>query len=224
MGLDMRPLGKPKPGFENRFKQIMHIIQGKEKQELSFFDKLKGKKVLSKEELLEEWFENQIQSYETIKAPRVGYDQIANDWIRERYNESDKELSEEDFLKEYNGFYVIELSKEPDAVPIYRAMGQDENVFRGQFLSDCVDVIGEDLVNEAWDTKFADEALDYGNRLMEKALKIARENNLEYLKNEKYPPENADETSIESKLHIAFSLAKWLIFYGKNGHGYEADF
>ncbi|WP_433833454.1 hypothetical protein [Flavobacterium anhuiense] len=224
MGLDMRPLGKPKPGFETRFKEIMQIVQGKEKQELTFFDKLKGKKILSKEELLEEWFANQVQSYVTIKAPRVGYDQIANDWIKERYNESDKLLSEEDFLNEYNGFYVIELSQEPDAVPIYRAMGQDENVFRGQFLADCLDLIGEDLVYEAWETKFAEDALDYGNRLMDIASKIAKENNLEHLKDEKYPPENADQNSMESKLHIIFSLAKWLIYYGRNGHGYEADF
>jgi len=219
----MRPLGKPKPGFEERFKQIMRIVQEKEKQELSFFDKLKGKKILSKEELIQEWFDNQIESYVTIKAPRVGYDEIANNWIKEKYQESDKEVSEEEFLSQYNGFYVIELSEEKDAVPIYRAMGQDENVFRGQFLSDCKDLIGEELVAEAWNTKFADEALEYGNNLMEAALKVAKENKLEYLSNERYPPDT-DPGSLESKLHIVFSLAKWLIYYGKNGHGYEADF
>ncbi|MNQ40396.1 hypothetical protein D3C85_540470 [compost metagenome] len=223
MGLDMRPLGKPKPGFEERFKQIMRIVQEKEKQELSFFDKLKGKRILSKEELIQEWFDNQIESYVTIKAPRVGYDEIANNWIKEKYQESDKEVSEEEFLSQYNGFYVIELSEEKDAVPIYKAMGQDENVFRGQFLSDCEDLIGEELVAEAWNTKFADEALEYGNNLMEAALKIAKENNLEYLNDERYPPET-NPGSLESKLHIVFSLAKWLIYYGKNGHGYEADF
>lgn len=102
-------------------------------------------------------------------------------------------------------------------------MGQDENVFRGQFLADCVDIIGEDLVNEAWGTKLADDTLDYGNRLMSVADKLAKEKNLEYLKAQRLPPDT-DEGSIESKLHIVFSLAKWLIFYGKNGHGYEADF
>ena len=219
----MRPLGKPKPGFEERFKQIMRIVQEKEKQELSFFDKLKGKKILSKEELIQEWFDNQIESYVTIKAPRVGYDEIANNWIKEKYQESDKEVTEEEFLSQYNGFYVIELSEEKDAVPIYRAMGQDENVFRGQFLSDCEDLIGEELVAEAWNTKFADEALEYGNKLMEVALKIAKENNLEYLKEERYPPDT-DPGTLESKLHIIFSLARWLIYYGNNGHGYEADF
>ena len=72
-------------------------------------------------------------------------------------------------------------------------------------------------------TKLADETLDYGNRLMSAADKLAKEKNLEYLKIQRLPPDT-DEDSIESKLHIVFSLAKWLIFYGKNGHGYEADF
>lgn len=223
MGLDMRPLGKPNPGFEKRFKQIMRIVENKEQQELSFFDKLKGKKLLSKEELIQEWFDNQITSYVTIKAPRVGYDETANKWIKEKYQESDKEISEEEFLTQYNGFYVIELSEEKDAVPVYISIGQDENVFRGQFLKDCIDLLGEDLVAEAWNTKFADEALDYGNRLMAAGLKIAKENNLEYLKDQRNPPDT-DPQTIESNLHIVFSLAKWLIFYGKNGHGYEADF
>ena len=118
---------------------------------------------------------------------------------------------------------MIELAKEQDGVPVYIALDQDENVFRGQFLQDCVTLIGEDLVNEAWNTKMADETLDYGNRLMEVADEIANQHNLEYLKSQRLPPDQ-DEDAIESKLHILFSLAKWLIFYGKNGHGYEADF
>ncbi|WP_347052781.1 hypothetical protein [Flavobacterium olei] len=225
MGLDMRPMGKPKPGFENRFNQIMRIIDGKEKQKISLLDRLKGKRILSKEELLKEWFANQIPGYVTIKAPRVGYDQIANNWLKNKYSESDKLLSEDDFYVEYHGYYVIELAEEQDGVPIYRSMGQDENVFRGSFLLDCKDIIGEEVVLEAWETKSADETLNYGKQLMTAALLIAKKNNLEYLCDERYPPKEADdETSLENKLHIVFSLAKWLIFYGKNGHGYEADY
>jgi hypothetical protein len=223
MGLDMRPMGKPKAGFEKRFKQIMKIIQGEEKQEVSFFDKLKGKKIKTKDELLEEWFANQIQSYETIKAPQVGKDEEANNWIKKKYEETDKKNTLNDFVNEHNGFFVIELAKEKDGVPVYISMGQDENVFRGQFLQDCEDLIGEELVSEAWNTKLGVETLDYGNRLMKIATTIATEKKLEYLREQRVPPET-DETSLESKLHIVFSLAKWLIFYGENGHGYEADF
>lgn len=58
------------------------------------------------------------------------------------------------------------------------------------------------------------------NRLMNKVDKLAKEH---HLKSQRISPET-DEDSIESKLHIVYSLAKWLTFYGRNGHGYEADF
>jgi hypothetical protein len=223
MGLDMRPMGKPKPGFEKRFKEIYRMVTTNKIPEPTFLEKLQGKKLPTKDDLLQEWFANQIQSYETIKAPRVGKDEEANDWIKARYQELEKKPSLEEFLKEHQGYYVIDLAKEKDAVPVYRAMGQDENVFRGQFLSSCADVIGEELVSEAWVTKLADETLDYGNRLMAAADRIAGDKGLKHLKDQRIPPDTS-ETSIESKLHIVYSLAKWLVFYGKNGHGYEADF
>jgi hypothetical protein len=223
MGLDMRPMGKPKAGFEKRFVDIFEMITKNKIPQPTFLDKIRGKKYQTKDELLEEWFANQIETYETIKSPRVGRDKDADEWIRKKYNELEQQPPLEQFLKEHEGYYVIELAKEQDGVPVYIAMGQDENVFRGQFLQDCIDMIGEDLVNEAWETKLAKETFDYGNRLMVIADKIAREKKLEYLKTQRLPPES-DEDTIESKLHIVFSLAKWLIFYGKNGHGYEADF
>ena len=224
MGLDMVPMGKPQPGFEKRYTQIIRIIEGSEKQELSFFDKLKGKKLLSKEDLLKEWFANQIPAYEAIKAPRVGRDQEADEWLKQKYLESDKTVSEALFIMENDGYYVVELAKELDGVPVYITMNHDRNVFRGEFMQGCIDLIGEELVAEAWNTKMADATLDYGNRLMVVADKIAEENNLQYLKSQRMPPEEATEDSIEWKLHIVYSLAKWLIFYGKNGHGYEADY
>lgn len=223
MGLDMRPMGKPKPGFEKRFVEIFEMLNKNEIPRPSFLDRLKGKKNPTKDEILKEWFENQIQSYETIKAPRVGRDKEADDWIRARYDELEEKPPLGEFLLKYQGYYVIELGKEQDGIPVYTALQQDENVFRGEFLRYCQDIIGEDLMGEAWNTKMADEALDYGNRLMAQADKLSGEHNLRYLKTQKVPPETGEE-SIESKLHIVYSLAKWLIFYGKNGHGYEADF
>lgn len=219
----MRPMGKPKLGFEARFEEIYKMVVDNKVPQPTFFEGLKGKKLPTKEQLLEEWYANQIQSYETIKAPRVGRDEEANEWIRKKYDELEKKPALDVFLKDYDGYYVIELAEEKDGVPVYIALAQDENVFRGEFLNDCVDMLGEDLVNEAWETKFAVEALDYGNRLMQAANRIAKEKGLEYLESQRLPPDT-DENSIESKLHIVFSLAKWLVFYGSNGHGYEADF
>jgi hypothetical protein len=223
MGLDMRPMGKPKPGFERRFAEIFEMVTKDKIPQPSFLDKLKGKKYPTKDELLQEWFTNQISTYETIKAPRVGRDREADEWVRYKFEELEQKPPLEQYLTEHEGYHVIELAKEQDGVPVYIAMGQDENVFRGQFLQDCIELIGEDLVNEAWENKQADEALDYGNRLMAVADKLAEERKLEYLKTQRLPPDY-DKDAIESKLHIIYSLAKWLTFYGKNGHGYEADF
>ena len=172
---------------------------------------------------MEEWFSNQIQSYETIKAPKVGRDKEADEWIKNKYEKLKDKPPFDEFIAEYNGYYVIELAKEKDGVPVYISLSEDKNVFRGKFLEYCVDLIGEDLVSEAWETKLGAETLDYGNRLMEIAKKIATDNNLEYIEKQRIPPET-EMTSMESKLHIVFSLAKWLIFYRKNGHGYEADY
>jgi len=223
MGLDWRPMGKPKPGFEERYVEIFNIITGRQKQALSTLDKLKGKKLKTQEELLQEWFDNSIQTYETIKAPRVGRDKPADDWLKEQYEETDKSVPREQFIKDYEGYYVIELAEELDGVPMYIAMEQDRNVFRGQFIDDCKEIIGEDLHADAWNTKLAPETLAYGNKLMQIADRVAKEHNLQYLKEQRTPPD-ADEDSMESKLHILYSAAKWLIFYGRNGHGYEADF
>lgn len=219
----MRPMGKPKPGFEERFDQIFRILQGKEKDDRSFMDKLFGRKAIDKQALLQEWFAIQIPSYETIKAPRVGRDAEADEWIRNQYEQTDKAMSEADFIKQHEDFYVIELAKEPDGVPMYISFQQDENVFRGKFMEDCEDIIGKKLVGEAWDTKSAAETLDYGVRLMEAADRVALKHNLQYLKTQRNVPDTEPE-SMESKLHIVYSLASWLLFYGKNGHGYEADF
>lgn len=224
MGLDWRPMGKPKPGFEERFNQIFRIFHGTQKQaSLSFWDKLLGKRSPTREQLIEEFFDISIESYVTIKAPRVGYDDAANEWIKSKYAETDKSISESEFLKQHLGYYVIELAEEKDGVPVYVALGQDENVFRGQFLKDCKDLIGEALLNEAWNSKIAPETLAYGEKLMAIADRFATENNLLYLKDERASPDT-DEDSLDWQLHILFAAAKWLIFYGKNGHGYEADF
>ncbi len=226
MGLDMRPMGRPKPGFEKRFAEIFDLLQNGVEPKLSFWDKLKGmkekKKQIVEEALLKEWFEIQTASYETIQAPQVGKDKDADNWIIQQVKDSNGEQSDETILKEYDGFYVIALAKEMDGVPVYISAAQDENVFRGQFLKSCKTLIGKALVNEAWDSKLAPGALDYGQRLMHAADKVAETHNLQYLKTQREPPD-VNEDAVEFKLHVVFSLAKWLIFYGKNGHGYEAD-
>ena len=213
MGLDMRPLSKPKAGKEQRFYELYSLIPS---ENLS---------PDQREQLLEEWFALGIPSYETIKAPQVGRDAQADAWLREQYDADDNPDKPpfDEVYQDYQGYYVIELAPEQDSVPVYRAFGQDENVFRGQFLADCQELIGEDLLNEAWSNHLAEEAVDYAHRLIAAVTPTAQQHGLEYLKDQYEPPE-AKPQSLESQLHIVYSLARWLIFYGSRGHGYEADF
>ena len=213
MGLDMRPLSKPKAGKEQRFYELYSLIPS---ENLS---------PDQREQLLEEWFALGIPSYETIKAPQVGRDAQADAWLREQYDADDNPDKPpfDEVYQDYQGYYVIELAPEQDSVPVYLAFGQDENVFRGQFLADCQELIGEDLLNEAWSNHLAEEAVDYAHRLIAAVTPTAQQHGLEYLKDQYEPPE-ADPESLESQLHIVYSLARWLIFYGSRGHGYEADF
>lgn len=213
MGLDMRPLSKPKAGKEQRFYELYSLIPS---ENLS---------PDQREQLLEEWFALGIPSYETIKAPQVGRDAQADAWLREQYDADDNPDKPpfDEVYQDYQGYYVIELAPEQDSVPVYRAFGQDANVFRGQFLADCQDLISEDLLNEAWSNHLAEEAVDYAQRLLAAVTPITQQHGLEYLKDQYEPPE-AEPESLESQLHIVYSLARWLIFYGSRGHGYEADF
>src|SRR6187402_1633574 len=165
MGLDWRPMGKPTPGSEERVNQLFRLIQGLEKVKVSFLDNLLGRGAPKREQLLEEWFSIQTPSYETIRAPMVGRDLAADEWLKNEYEESGKTSSFEEFAKEYDGYYVIELAEETDGVPMYISMAQDRNVFRGQFLKDCKDLIGDELLNEAWETKLAADTLKYGQQL-----------------------------------------------------------
>ena len=213
MGLDMRPLNKPKAGKEQRFYELYRLITS---------DNLPPDQY---DALLEEWFGLGIPSYETFNAPQVGKDARADAWLREQYDAHDSPDKPpfDEVYEDYRGYYVIELAPEQDSVPVYRAFGQDENVFRGQFLADCQELIGEDLLNEAWSNHLAEEAVDYAQRLIAAVTPTAQQHRLEYLKDQYEPPEAAPE-SLESQLHIVYSLARWLMFYGSRGHGYEADF
>lgn len=225
MGLDWRPLNKPKKGFEERYQQIFRIVNGIENlPTLSFWDKLIGKRAVTINSLVEEFIDISIPSYETIKAPQVGFDEVANNWIKAKYQQTNKTISENEFLKQHLGYYVIELAKEKDGVPVYSSIGQDENVFRAQFLLSCKDIMGDDLFQDAYVSKLAQETLHFGEQLMSIGDKYANEHNLTYLKQQKVPPEVEEDDAIESKIHILYSAAKWLIFYGKNGHGFEADY
>ncbi len=109
-----------------------------------------------------------IPGHERIGAPQVGSDDAANEWIlKARKVETPEEATA--VLEEFEGYYVVRLV-ECNGVPKYSNgglyAGADETSFRGSFLNDCKDVLSKDLLNEAWNHKFPEEAIAYGKALL----------------------------------------------------------
>jgi hypothetical protein len=79
------------------------------------------------------------------------------------------------------------------------------------------------LIHEAWETKLAADALDYGNRLMAVAEKVAVERNMSIYACSGYRPTQR-MMLLKVNYILFFSLAKWLIFYEKMGTGMRRIF
>jgi hypothetical protein len=153
MGLDLIVEGCAKPGHEDEWRQLL---------KRSFADKeLSELEVARFQEIC-------IPGHERIGAPRVGYDDAANQRILKARNAKIPE-DEAAVLKQFEGYYVVRLV-EYDGVPKYSNgglyEGADETSFRGVFLNDCQDVLSKDLLNEAWNHKFPEQAVAFGKALL----------------------------------------------------------
>lgn len=215
MGLDLVVERCPKPGHENEWKLLL-------KQ--SFADKQ-----LSNSEIAH-FQEISIPGYERIGAPQVGYDNAANEWILRRQNARTPE-GVAAVLEEFKGYYVVGLVK-CEGVPMYSPgglyEGADETSFRGALLNDCRDVLGKDLLSDAWNHKFPEDAVAYGKSLLVAAdiaeakgrVPKRRQTLLSRLRlaKEHTPLPMADQ------LNIVRAAGRWFIFWGNLGHPIRAWF
>ncbi len=214
MGLDLVVEGCPKPGHEEEWRRLL---------ERSFADE-----ELSKTEVAR-FTEICIPGHERIGAPRVGYDDAANQWILQaRKAKTPDEMAA--VLKEFEGYYVVRLI-ECDGVPKYSSGGSyegaDETSFRGAFFNDCKNVLSKHLLNEAWKHKFPEEAVVYGKAML--AAADAAESGgggnqprsllsrLGLRKEHKAAP-------IAEQLDIVRAAGRWFIFWGERGHAIRAWF
>jgi len=215
MGLDLLVEGCAKPGHEQEWRRLV---------KRSFADE-----ELSKAEAAR-FQEICIPGYERIGAPRVGHDSAANRWILEARKAKTPE-DEAAVLKEFDGYYVVRLV-ECDGVPKYSHAGlyegADETSFRGAFLNDCKDVLSKDLLNEAWNHKFPDEAVTYGKTLLAaadaaQAAGKAPKRRRTLLTRLRLAKER-EPIAIEEQLDIVRAAGRWFIFWGERGHPVRAWF
>jgi hypothetical protein len=214
MGLDLIVEGCAKPGHEDEWRRLL---------KRPFADEEPSESEIAR------FREISIPGYERIGAPRVGYDSAADEWILEaRKAKTPEEIAA--VLKEFAGYYVVRLV-ECDGVPkhshggLYE--GADETSFRGAFLEDCEDVVNPNLLEEAWEHKFPEEAVAYGKALLasaEAAERAGRAPRRRSLLARLGWTKEREPMPITDQLDIARAAARWFIFWGERGHAIRAWF
>ncbi|WP_119299591.1 hypothetical protein [Dongia deserti] len=216
MGLDLIVEGCAKPGHEREWRELL---------ERSFADE-----ELSEAEVAQ-FREVSIPGYERIGAPRVGHDSAANQWIlKARDAKTPEEMAA--VLNEFEGYYVVRLV-DCDGVPEYSHGGMydgaDETSFRGSFLETCQNVLGKDLIDEAWAHKLPEQAVAYGRALLAaadaaEAGRAPRSGRRQSLLSRLWPSKEPDPIPIADQLDIVRAAGRWFVFWGERGHPIRAWF
>jgi hypothetical protein len=206
MGLDLVVEGCAKPGHEPEWRLLL---------ERSFAgEELSQAEVARFQEIC-------IPGHQRIGAPRVGFDSAADAWIIE-VQEAKTPEDVAAVLKEFHGYYAVRLVK-CDGVPDYSngtlCEEIDETSFRGAFLLDCPDVLGEDLLVEAWNSKLPEAAIWYGEALLAAAA-IAEAADVPLVGLAK----TAETVAVAEQLDIVRAAGRWFIFWGQRGHAIRAWF
>lgn len=209
MGLDWNPGNKPKPGFEQEFERLFNTLQ--------------KKRTLFRRRRTARFQEISVSAFETLDAPQVGHSSDADAWALEQYRRSARDVSEEVWLQQLNGLYVVDLVSPCDGIPPYSNGAPGAYVepfsFRAQFLTDCEYIIGSELLGAAYQSKLAAEFAAYGNALSRKFDDFARERGLD--------PSNLhlqsdDPESAVFHADVVGSAARWCLFWSRHGHVLEA--
>ncbi len=210
MGLDWNPGPKAKPSHEQEFREL--------------WAKLHARSCFFRERKVRRFKEITTTAFDTLAVPRVGFDAAATDWARTTAfpKRKDKSLTEDVFLRQMQGFRVLDLVPPCDGLPRYsngQAGGYVEGyAFRGQFLKDCTEIIGDDLLESAWNSKLPEDTATYGESLLEAASAFASARDIDRSKIHL----NEDPESIEFRLDVVFTAGRWCRFWAAKGHWLEA--
>lgn len=210
MGLDWNPLARPKSGHEAEFLEIFQKISKRGDDKISAQVKARFNEISE-------------APFEVLGAPRVGFDESANEWLQKKSGTNKNTASFEKLCKRMHGYYVLDLLPECDGFPVYSHHGLYEGVdrysFRAKFLEDTLDIIGEAMYERAFSIMLAEELGAYAKELYEKASAYARSQNVSHV--ERMRDCEEEENTPTRKAHILFSAAKWCLYWAKLGHGLE---
>ncbi|CAN5822300.1 hypothetical protein BH11MYX2_BH11MYX2_33080 [soil metagenome] len=209
MPLDWEPLPTAKRGheaeYESLFKKLAHARPDRRDQ-------------------LTDWFSQvAVPTFETIGAPRVGYDDAANEWLLKRAQKSNRTDAEVEELKvEMHGYYVLEIMPPCDGFPVYSNHLTSEHLeryaFNAELLLPLQDILGTELWRLVQTAHLAADHMEIGKRLDATAQKFVTDNKLAdtiaTIREPVFP-----EGSAERKAHILFAAAKWCTYWAARGYG-----
>lgn len=208
MGLDWNPGNKPKPGFEREFVDLFYALQGdpspeRTRQEARFR-------------------EISISAFETLGAPRVGFDSRADAWALEALQRARQPKPESEWLASLKGFYVLDLVPPCHGLPRYSNGSPGGYVerfsFRAQFLADSEEIIGPELLEQAYESKLPPVFERYGLALLEKFRLFVATRKLDPAKLES----SEDPESDEFRADVTREAGRWCLFWSRKGHILDA--
>jgi hypothetical protein len=250
MGLDWEPFGKPKPGCEPEYWTLVgqltkeeHWLQPSPVRHSPIPAGESWESLRKKLQAIE------IPPYEALRAPRVGSDPAADAWIRSQYgNVPNRPAPVDEWVRKFDGFYVVALVPENDGLPVYSNHGLSSSFerwsFRAQFLRGCEDILGDALLKEAWVRHTASQLADYGKRLMNCAATYAETHgvadvlalrsldnvagtgmaDVAYVGVGQAVDRDDTTESPRFKAHLIASAARWAAYWASHGHGLYANY
>ncbi len=141
---------------------------------------------------------------ETIKAPRIGIDPEADEWVVKNWENVQPEgTSLEEFLAESHGHYVAEAVTDCPGIPPISGFLTSPTSFRGKAVCH-VSWLNDTLRHRAYTDHNPRELVEYGELLCKEALS--------------QDPKTQSPKSIE----LVKSAGDWCKFWGSHGHGMHA--
>jgi hypothetical protein len=226
VGLDWNPLARPRPGFEGEFERLLTEIEGGTVARHGLGAFLSPRKLTEAE--LEErrarFREISEPPFATLGAPRVGFDEAADAWLRGRLEEAGKIADLELAQEKMHGYYVLDLLPPCDGFALYTHNGLYEGVdrcsFRAKFLEDAESIIGPALLERAYDRMLARDLAAYADALDAAVRPWATRAGVLHVEHASDAPEYGED-SAASQADILFSAIRWCRFWSARGHGLD---
>ncbi|MFA6213055.1 MAG: hypothetical protein WCT03_08710 [Candidatus Obscuribacterales bacterium] len=164
---------------------------------------------------------DEISSYkfDVLNIPIVGTDTAADNYIKQLYEDGNFEEPFDIWALDLKGKFILDLAEPCDGLPKYTNAGLYEDVditcFRANFLKDCVDIIGKELLDKAFEMMTAAELCNYGEALEKKAIEFA---NLRGIDIAKVDWEAENKAQPLEQLDIVLCATRYCRFWGTRGY------